>query len=41
VRWTVDGRPQRSIRWALRHGPHLIRAVDGAGTAVEARVAVE
>jgi penicillin-binding protein 1C len=41
VRWTVDGRPQRSIRWALRHGPHLIRAVDGAGTAVEVRVAVE
>jgi hypothetical protein len=41
VRWTVDGRPQRSTRWALKRGPHLIRAVDGAGTVAEVRVAVE
>ena len=41
VRWTVDGRPQRSTRWALDRGPHLIRAVDGAGTVAEVRVAVE
>ena len=41
VRWTIDGRPQRSTRWALDRGPHLIRAVDGAGTAAEVRVAVE
>ena len=41
VRWTVDGRPQRSTRWALKRGPHLIRAVDGAGTVAKVRVAVE
>jgi penicillin-binding protein 1C len=41
VRWSVDGRPQRSTRWALRQGTHLIRAVDGAGTVAEVRVAVE
>jgi hypothetical protein len=41
VRWTIDGRPQRSTRWALDRGPHLVRAVDGAGTVAEVRVAVE
>jgi hypothetical protein len=41
VRWTVDGRPQRSSRWALVQGTHLVRAVDGAGTAAEVRVVVE
>jgi penicillin-binding protein 1C len=41
VRWTVDGHPQHSSRWPLEPGTHLIRAVDGAGTVVEVRVAVE
>jgi penicillin-binding protein 1C len=41
VRWTVDGRPQRSSRWPLEQGTHLVRAVDGAGTAAEVRVVVE
>jgi Penicillin-Binding Protein C-terminus Family len=41
ARWSVDGRRQRSTRWALEQGTHLIRAVDGAGTVAEVRVAVE
>jgi penicillin-binding protein 1C len=41
VRWTVDGRPQRSTRWVLERGPHRIRAVDRAGEAAEVRVTVE
>jgi membrane carboxypeptidase/penicillin-binding protein PbpC len=41
VRWTVDGRPQRSARWALERGDHRIRAVDRGGEAAEVRVTVE
>ncbi|HET9040841.1 MAG TPA: penicillin-binding protein 1C [Gemmatimonadales bacterium] len=41
VRWTVDGRPQRSARWALERGPHRIRAVDRGGEAAEVGVRVE
>jgi penicillin-binding protein 1C len=41
VRWTVDGRPQRSSRWPLEQGTHLVRAVDRAGREAEVRVVVE
>jgi len=41
IRWFVDGRPHRSVRWALVPGPHRIVARDGAGTSAEVRVNVE
>jgi penicillin-binding protein 1C len=41
VRWYVDGRRQRSGRWALVRGHHRIRAEAGAGASAELGIDVE
>ena len=41
VRWYVDGRPQRSSRWALVRGHHRVRAVEDTGARAEVGVDVE
>jgi penicillin-binding protein 1C len=41
VRWYVDGRQHRSVRWELEKGVHRIRAVSPLGESAEATVKVE
>jgi len=41
VRWFVDGHALEGDRWALRAGPHLVRAESGSGERAEVRIEVE
>ena len=41
VRWFIDGAPHEALRWELRLGAHVIRAVAASGRVNEVRIRVE